>query len=51
MPSRIGLRSEKPVRKNGQKCNWHQVPMQLQSLLEDLAFWGMQGGMLCWSRL
>ena len=24
-------------------CDWHQVPMQVQSLLDDLAFWGEQG--------
>jgi Fic-DOC domain mobile mystery protein B len=24
-------------------CDWHQVPMQLQALLDDLAFWGGQG--------
>jgi Fic-DOC domain mobile mystery protein B len=24
-------------------CNWHQVPMQVQALLDDLAFWGVQG--------
>lgn len=24
-------------------CDWHQVPLQLQSLLDDLAFWEGQG--------
>ncbi len=24
-------------------CDWHQVPMQLQSLLDDLVFWGTRG--------
>ncbi len=24
-------------------CEWHQVPMQLQALLDDLAFWEEQG--------
>ena len=27
-------------------CEWHQVPMQLQALLDDLAFWETQGDAL-----